>query len=294
LTLRFRPTVWPGQPVPVPRVPRAPIHRDEGWLLFDTSQEDYVYAPPEVYLREFRDTDPRDLDALAELCSLGMIRQRSLDDPARDLPVPEGAWQYAMNTLSEAFGLPPCADIEAERRDRHQRDSLHLFPVHATEVAYRVLRVKQCTEHLLAYLDDKPPEQVWHGCADERDAWYRFTDVTSPALQDFHVRVYVPTHHEPAEAYDIGVVRSTLYSVAILQLANHLAEDAPIRVCANETCGRLFVRQRESPRHRQRERSQYGGHRMQGVIYCSNTCARAQYQREKRRRDRAGQKVAGA
>ncbi|MEV5358024.1 hypothetical protein [Streptomyces sp. NPDC052693] len=36
----------------------------------------------------------------------------------------------------------------------------------------------------------------------------------------------------------------SILSAAFLQLYNHLAEDATIRTCANETCGRDFVRQR--------------------------------------------------
>jgi hypothetical protein len=67
--------------------------------------------------------------------------------------------------------------------------------------------------------------------------------------------------------------------VAMLQLVNDLAEEVPYLRCANESCGRLFVRQRG--------RTEHGGNRMRGVMYCSNTCARAQYQRERRRRDRA-------
>jgi hypothetical protein len=107
-----------------------------------------------------------------------------------------------------------------------------------------------------------------------------FTDVTGAALRNFHVRVSVDTRHEPAEDWNIGDVFTTLYSVAMLQLVNDLAENLIYRKCANEVCRRPFVRQRG--------RAKYGGNRMRGVMYCSNTCARAQYQREKRRRDRAG------
>jgi hypothetical protein len=231
--------------------------------------------PPEVYLREFRDTDPQDLDALADLCSIGMIRPVSLANPAKDLDVPEGAWQYTMERISAAYGLPVCYDIEAERRVRHQQDPLHRFPIHAAEVAYRVNRLQYCTEHVLAYYAGRPLDKVWPNCDGDAAAWFAFTDIASPALRDFHVHVRVDMGANP----DIGGPRATLYSVALLQLVNDLAEDVPYLTCANETCGRLFVRQRG--------RSEYGGHRMQGVMYCSNTCARAQYQREKRRRDRA-------
>jgi hypothetical protein len=108
-----------------------------------------------------------------------------------------------------------------------------------------------------------------------------FTDVTGEALAEFHVRVEVPTAIGSPEVA-IGGVYTTLYSVAMLQLVNDLAAEVPYLRCANEACGRLFARQRG--------RTTYGGNRMRGVMYCSSSCARAQYQREKRRRDRAARK----
>lgn len=68
----------------------------------------------------------------------------------------------------------------------------------------------------------------------------------------------------------------TIYSVSFLQLYNHLAEGATTRRCANETCLRAFVRQRG--------RAEYEQYRTEGVRYCSRACARAQAQRQLRRR----------
>jgi hypothetical protein len=83
---------------------------------------------------------------------------------------------------------------------------------------------------------------------------------------------------------DPNEVYTTLYSAAMLQLVNDLAANETVRTCANETCHRRFVRQLG--------RSEYGGHRRSGTLYCSSNCARAQYQREKRRRDRAVREAA--
>jgi hypothetical protein len=52
----------------------------------------------------------------------------------------------------------------------------------------------------------------------------------------------------------------------------------PVKTCANEACRKEF--------RWQEGRSESDQYRAKGVIYCSNLCARAQYQREKRRRDR--------
>jgi hypothetical protein len=78
---------------------------------------------------------------------------------------------------------------------------------------------------------------------------------------------------------DLASRHPTIYSVAFLQLYNHLVEGAFVRHCANENCQQHFVRQRG--------RAEYGQHRTTGVKYCSRECARAQAQRSLRRRRKA-------
>jgi hypothetical protein len=284
LQLRFRPTVWPGEPVPVPRIPAPKVHRDGPWLIYDRLglDGDMAEVPAEVYLREFRDTPAGDLDALVELCSLGMIRTTSTTDDAayQDLPISSNElWVDALADMSEL--LPEDAHWDGDEDDRRNVWSgVSGFPVHAAEVALRVRAVQRATDHLLAWRNREPVQQAWRDCDDEGEAWEHFTDITGAALAEFHVRVEV--HHEQPHLLDefpIGGPYPTLYSVTMLQLVNDLAADVTYLRCANETCGRWFGRQRG--------RTTYGGNRMRGVMYCSNTCARAQYQREKRRRDRA-------
>lgn len=59
-----------------------------------------------------------------------------------------------------------------------------------------------------------------------------------------------------------------LFAVCTVELFNHVVARSPYRRCANETCGRLFA---------------LAGRR-KDTLYCSRTCARAQAQREFRRR----------
>jgi hypothetical protein len=79
---------------------------------------------------------------------------------------------------------------------------------------------------------------------------------------------------------DLTTRLPTVYSVSFLQMYNHMVERATLRRCANEPCSKSFVRQRG--------RAKYGQHKTQGVQYCSRECARAQAQRELRRRRRLG------
>jgi hypothetical protein len=103
-----------------------------------------------------------------------------------------------------------------------------------------------------------------------------------PALKVFHPRLVV---FEPSDDYaptaEPHPAEVTLYQTCALELFNHIVESATYKRCQNERCPRagvLFVRQQG--------RSKYGHHRLKGVKYCSHECARAQVQREYRRKKR--------
>jgi hypothetical protein len=94
-----------------------------------------------------------------------------------------------------------------------------------------------------------------------------------PGLEPFHPQVLLG---DASQSPYQGRRPPTLYEACCLQLYIHIAENATYRVCANESCGRLFVRQSG--------RAKYGQHRTGGVKYCTVECARAQAQRQYRRR----------
>ncbi|WP_058628481.1 hypothetical protein [Microbacterium testaceum] len=124
------------------------------------------------------------------------------------------------------------------------------------------------------------------------DGWEAFTsvewgavhmrDAVNSELKAFSMRLVEVDGHgalEPQFSVD-------LLQVAALQLALLAADGLNARRCANETCGRGFVRQR-STRRKTTNRGEYAGtaHAV-GVRYCSAECGKAQQAREHRRRKR--------
>jgi hypothetical protein len=69
-----------------------------------------------------------------------------------------------------------------------------------------------------------------------------------------------------------------LNAALCLQALLFVSDAVPARQCANETCPQWFTRQQG--------RSKYGQRRTSGVLYCSASCAKAQAQRDYRRRQR--------
>jgi len=84
-------------------------------------------------------------------------------------------------------------------------------------------------------IDEQPP-------ADPDEALTVLADILNAGLRPFHagLRVIAPNKDEVVGRHDI----TNVYSVMCLQLFNHIVENAVYMRCHNETCGRLFVRQR--------------------------------------------------
>jgi hypothetical protein len=97
-------------------------------------------------------------------------------------------------------------------------------------------------------------------------------ELLSEGLRPFHPRVIYANEAQLGNTHP----SVPLYAICCLELFNHLAQHATYRQCANENCGRPFVHQRG--------RAEHGQHRGRGVRYCSSHCARAQAQRNYRRR----------
>jgi hypothetical protein len=287
-TKQLRYSVWPSQKVEVPPVWTYPVHRVKDSFVYDSFETivDHgrwrgrklghsVPVPDELYLREVMALDLADEDALFEFVEeygpLGYEPEKSC------LPylIPE----HFLETLKIGLHYDTEADVlhqplvSVQAHLRSIRDAVRLYKV-------------QTAQMTLEELDDTwELEALAVGCpTDDPGVDRMLAVIVNQGLMPFQVGIRLAGIN--AEAYQLGLTAPDIYSCLCLQLFNHIAEEAIYLTCHNEKCGRLFVRQQG--------RSQKGVHRTTGVMYCSDYCARAQGQRELRKRKAAAKGGRGA
>ena len=276
-------SAWPNQILPVPEVLVAPVKLREGLLYYVRIQyfneeiasvfpETPRQVPPELYLRELVELDLESEEAIlafvTEFGPLGDIRAPASDlsiefDPSIHPDFDEKILEPLESDM-ETSDLLDVQKIESVRVHAWcLRDAVRLWQVQTGQLSIEELG--QIWE--LGALNMAPPKDV-------DGAVVLLAQILNAGLRPFHARLEYFRLGEPTTYH--GPYWPNLYSALCLQFFNHVLEEAVYLRCANETCGRLFVHQRD--------RAKQGQYRSTGVKYCSNYCARAQGQRELRRR----------
>jgi len=291
-------TVWPGGRLPLPTVSRIPdcylwegqtglwIRGDEGGTplgFVDSTVE------PDLYLRDVRDLDVEDPEKVWAFF--------------RDYGVMDQADWHAENDITGVHLLHPDA-IQSSRSDadRYEVESADLdslgLMASPRQIGHQLALVRDLTSLSLAITGRMSWEEahaslhpmlvnsegIIEGLEDVEEMKVEGEDIEVQetylteallgfCLRDFHVAVNFSPVPNP---WRWSAVQ--LDAVLCLSLANDLADDADFKRCASETCGRFFTRHRG--------RATQGKYHMTGVKYCSVECARAQKQREYRRRQR--------
>ena len=281
MRVRFRPTLWPGTTIKVPTL--RPMHNVEvqgDWIVWPPQiGPGSIELPQDFYLRELMDIDPADLEAAADMMrNYGILfdfDQKGLEKDRR-------------------IKLPDSEPISSE-------DPFNGF--HKEEIRVHIETAQYAIRTWLALQSPNSYEALEELVAPELsdEAYEHFKKHSSPggnkSRERFKELVLAVRMADldfilnaALSVISVGIVRDpfgeasglpgyhTVYSSSFLQLYNHMAEEATVRHCANEPCGRPFVRQRGRARFEQ--------HRTEGIMYCTRECARAQAQRELRRRRR--------
>lgn len=250
--------------------------RPDGWISYEQSERllpngDIAYnlggnglLRPELVLGDLRTLDTRSNEDVAAFLEHGIIGVTAYDlglgvnyEPPTPAPTP---WRV----------------------------------IHVGDVALILRCIQACSNHWVRHARSEPLHPAWDFMRDEDRlaepflldefvargegegiCWHYFTRIVNAGLKQRPPHVsFRPVgswvHDDPA----LG-----LFSALCIQLMNVMVDDLPIRDCANETCKNVF--------QRQHGRARKGQYRTEGVMFCSASCARAQAQRELRRRKKA-------
>ena len=282
---RFRPTLWPGTVVPPPALrPFREVAVKGDWITWPVAPragQPEVRLPEDFYLRELLELQVDDLEAVAELIrSFGLLFDLNRDDlDLNDFDEDE------RERLTDLANYPDDRGPAEGSRGGIHRDLVRLY----IETAQRAIGAFLACQHdggLEEFVSQDVNKEVlgtWREANRENHGswWPRSLKHLEELLIGEAIMTLESSLAAALRRFGIGIGgleerNPTIYSVSFLQLYNHLAEGAAARRCANETCLRAFVRQRG--------RAEYDQYRTVGVKYCSRECARAQAQRQLRRR----------
>lgn len=161
-------------------------------------------------------------------------------------------------------------------------DPLRDGRVSVAEVQERVRRLRAIVAHWHAYddADDDGVLAAWSENGFETPksidmAWDWWVDFFNEGLAQLQVHIEVVSGDPPVR-HGWEWPQITSYTAMLVQIRNDIATKTAWRRCANEMCGDLFARQQG--------RAEAGQNRSSGVRYCTKACAKAQVQRERRRR----------
>jgi hypothetical protein len=141
------------------------------------------------------------------------------------------------------------------------------------EVAWHLLRSGGDPEGVVLDSVVHPPEEGWDPLELSNFLIGMLSCLLRPLSPQLGGKFHMTDGNQPATAVSTLVepLREApdipLYTLCALELFNHILEGVEYRFCQNERCGRRFVHQEG--------RSKKGQSRSRGVIYCSDSCARA-------------------
>ncbi|WP_411108625.1 hypothetical protein [Streptomyces sp. c-19] len=231
-----------------------------------------VPLPEDFYLREFMDLDPADLDAIAAMMRTYGHLGGSVGSLSLDVEEHEHYTGLANRLHPERGPFALHGELAALFVGQAQ-EAISTWVALGHEGGLDTLVEAETTEEELAR---------WQAAnSHKEELWPRDLDQMREELLALKVSDLGSALNSALKCFSIGLGSledryPTILAVAFLQLYNHLAENATIRECADETCRRAFVRQPG--------RAAYGQNRTSGIKYCTRECARAQARREHRRR----------